>query len=189
MGLRKIRKQLVYERRWLRKKFEKHRRINIRAAEPGVHRFVIVLDHLKPTYNVGKIFRSADAFGAREVHLVGIPFFNPVPAMGSFKWVPARFHDDFPTCHRELSANGYRMFRLDPETGRPVSRVDLPEKSAFIFGHEEFGISFDPADYPDIQALTIPQFGKVQSLNVSIASAIVMYEYARRHGAHAKAKL
>ena len=46
-----------------------------------------------------------------------------------------------------------------------------------MLGHEEFGFSFEPQDYPELQKLTIPQFGSVQSLNVSIAASVVMYEY------------
>jgi tRNA G18 (ribose-2'-O)-methylase SpoU len=48
-------------------------------------------------------------------------------------------------------------------------------------GHEERGISAGIAAYPDIQSLSIPQFGKVQSLNVSIAASIVMWEYLRQN--------
>jgi tRNA G18 (ribose-2'-O)-methylase SpoU len=58
--------------------------------------------------------------------------------------------------------------------------MELPHKSAFILGHEEFGCSFVPDDYPQMQTLTIPQFGSVQSLNVSIAASVVMYEYVRQ---------
>ena len=64
----------------------------------------------------------------------------------------------------------------------PLPGAELPAKSAFVMGHEEHGLSFDRADYPDIRALTIPQFGPVQSLNVSVAASIVMYEYIRLHG-------
>ena len=67
-------------RRLLREKalrrYEKHRRRN-RFAESGVHDFVIVLDNLKQSFNIGKIFRSADAMGAAEVHLIGTDFFDP----------------------------------------------------------------------------------------------------------------
>lgn len=151
-------------------------------ATPGVHEFALVLDHLKPTYNVGKIFRSADAFGAAEVHLIGIDFFDPSPGMGSFKWVPARWHDDFAACHADLAARGYRFFVAEPAESAALPTVSLPRKSAFVFGHEEFGISFDKADYPEIGSVMIPQFGRVQSLNVSVAASIVMYEYIRQHG-------
>jgi tRNA G18 (ribose-2'-O)-methylase SpoU len=167
------------ERQRAMKRHEKHRRRNL-MAEPGEHPFVVVLDHLKAGFNVPKIFRSAEAFGAYEVHLVGIGPFDPAPAKGSFKNVPARNHEDFDHCYQALSERGYTLFTLEPDCGDALAEAQLPPKSAFIFGHEERGISFDRSDYPDIRCMHIPQFGQVQSLNVSIAASIVMYEYVRR---------
>lgn len=162
------------------RRFERHRRANLLATS-GPHQYIIVLDRLKPLFNIGKIFRSADAFGAHEVHLIGIDTFDPGPAMGSFKWVPARFHDNFEACYQNLDDRGYALFTLEAEAGRPLSGTHMPKKSAFILGHEEFGLSFSPADYPGIRSLRIPNLGKVQSLNVSVAASIVMYEYLRQH--------
>ena len=142
---------------------------------------MIVLDHLKPAFNIGKIIRSADAFGAQAVHLIGIDFFDPAPAMGSFKWVPAKFYSDFASCHGDLSSRGFTFFTLEPEKGEKLPAVSLPERCAFVLGHEEFGLSFNKSDFGGIESLTVPQFGKVQSLNVSIAASIVMYEYVRQH--------
>ena len=180
MTLRKLRQRLELQRKTALQRFEKHRRKSL-LAEPGAHNFMIVLDNLKPAYNIGKIFRSADAFGAKGVCLVGIDFFDPAPAMGSFKWVPSEFYREFDDCFKDLENRGYRLFMLEPENGPSLTDLRLPEKSAFVFGHEEFGFSFDPVDYPDISSLRIPQFGKVQSLNVSIAASITMYEYVRQH--------
>jgi tRNA G18 (ribose-2'-O)-methylase SpoU len=180
MGLRQIRRRIQQQRIAAQRRFRRQKNANL-LAHPGAHDFIIILDGLKPAFNIGKIFRSADAFGAREVHLVGIDFFDPAPAMGSFKWVPARFHAHFETCHQDLSARGYTLFTLDPVNGPSLTQVALPRNSAFIFGHEEYGISADITAYPDIQPLTIPQFGQVQSLNVSIAASIAMWEYLRQH--------
>ena len=180
MGLRQLRRKLQQQRIAARKRFRRQKNAN-RLAAPGAHSFIIVLDSLKPAFNVGKIFRNADAFGAREVHLVGIDFFDPAPSMGSFKWVPARFHEHFASVHQELAKRDYTLFALEPQTGPPINAHPLPRRSAFIFGHEEYGLSFDPADYPDIEPLMIPQFGQVQSLNVSNAAAVVMWEYLRQH--------
>jgi len=96
MGLREIRRRLQKERQSAIRRFRKQKRLNSMAA-PGGHDFVVVLDHLKPAFNIGKIFRSADAFDAAEVHLIATPFFDPAPAKGSFKWVPAKFHDTLVT--------------------------------------------------------------------------------------------
>lgn len=180
MVSRECREQLRAERRNAMKRYEKHRRKNL-LASPGPNQFVIVLDNLKAGFNVPKIFRSAEAFGAHEVHLIGIGPFDPAPAKGAFKNVPAKFHDDFDSCYRELMARGYTPFTLEPDCSNSIMTTALPEKSAFIMGHEERGISFDRADYPEVDCLTIPQVGKVQSLNVSIAASIVMYEYARQY--------
>ena len=162
---------------WL---FRRHKNANL-LARPGLHPFIIVLDHLKSDFNIGKIFRSADAFGAHEVHLIGIEAFNPASAMGSFKWIPAKFHRDFQTCHDDLTARGYVLWTLEPQAEARLPQIELPLKSAFILGHEEFGIHITKANYPDLRTLQIPQFGRVQSLNVSIAASIVMYEYVRQH--------
>lgn len=180
MVSREMRRRMKLERINTLKRFQRHKRKNM-LATPGPHAYIVVLDGLKPTFNIGKIFRSAEAFGAHEVHLVGTDFFDPAPAVGAFKWVPARFHETFDACHRDLSDRGYSMFTLEPEDGRPLLDVALPEKSAFIFGHEEFGISFDKNDYENISTIRIPQFGRSQSLNVSVAASIVMYEYVRQH--------
>ena len=58
-------------------RYNKERQRNM-LAKPGAHQFVLVLDQLKPGFNVGKIFRSAEAFGAGAVHLVDIGPFRPV---------------------------------------------------------------------------------------------------------------
>ena len=79
-------------------RYNKERQRNI-LAQPGPNDFIVVLDGLKPGFNVAKIFRSADAFGAAAVHLVNIGTFDPAPAKGSFRKVPAVFHDDFASSY------------------------------------------------------------------------------------------
>ena len=179
MGLRQDRRRINMGRRLAMKRFKNQLRRNV-LASPGRHQFIIVLDHLKPRYNIGKIFRSADAFGAHEIHLVGIAFFDPAPAMGSFKWVPAKFFDDAHGCISQLLERDYHIFLLDPSSGTCLTQAVFPSRSAFVFGHEEYGFSFDPNSYREITRLTIPQYGKVQSLNVSVAASLTMYEYVRQ---------
>ncbi len=139
---------------------------------------VVVLDHLKAGFNVAKVFRSAQAFGVREVHLVDIGPFDPAPAKGAFRVVPARFFDQLDHSMAALRSAGYGIFRLAADDGPCLSSVELPRRCAFVLGHEEFGISSAGAALP---ALRIPQVGQVQSLNVSIAASIAMYEYLRQY--------
>jgi tRNA G18 (ribose-2'-O)-methylase SpoU len=150
------------------------------TATPGAHDFVLVLDHLKAGFNIPKIFRSAEAFGAREIHLINVAPFDPAPAKGAFRKVPAHFHGSFQACHDQLREQGYTLFILEAGCGTALFQTSLPAKCAFILGNEGLGISFDPKKYPEIRCLGIPQFGSMESLNVSIAASIVMYEYVRQ---------
>ncbi len=161
------------------KRYERDR-VRNRLATPGPFDFVLVLDHLKASFNIPKIFRSAEAFGAHAIHLIGSEPFDPAPAKGAFRKVPARFHDRFADSHAELRAAGYTLFRLEADCGNSLYDTPLPRRAAFILGNEGVGITFDPANYPDVQCLAIPLVGQTESLNVSIAASIVMYEYVRQ---------
>ncbi len=160
-------------------RYIKQRRRN-QLAKPGVHQFILVLDHMKAGFNVAKIFRSAEAFGAYEIHLIDIGPFDPSPAKGSFKKVPARFFSTFDESYQELVDRGYQVISLDASCESSLTSVDLSTKCAFVLGHEEWGHSFKKSDYPDIGCLSIPQYGQVESLNVAVAASVVMYEYVRQ---------
>jgi tRNA G18 (ribose-2'-O)-methylase SpoU len=163
-------------------RFTKAVRKNMVSARPGIHPCVVVLDGLKPDFNIGKIFRTAEAFSIREIHLINIDYFDPEPAKGSIRWLPFVKHDSFADCYQQLADQGYTCITLEPGQDEILGKTSLPEKAAFVLGHEEFGLSFDRADYPDILSLSIAQWGHVQSLNVSVAASIVLYEYVRQHG-------
>ena len=158
------------------KRYKKDRQRKV-LAKPGEHEFILVLDHLYAGFNVPKIFRTAEAFGASEIHLINIGEFDPAPAKGAFRKVPAKFHDNVADCFAELKERGYTLFTLEADKGKTLYEAKLPVKSAFILGNEDNGISFDYAEYPEIECLSIPHFGATESLNVSVAGSIVMYEY------------
>ena len=161
-------------------RYKKDRQRNV-LAKPGEHSFILVLDHLQAGFNVPKIFRSAEAFGAHEIHLVNVDAFDPAPAKGAFRKVPAKFYDSIEQCFQELKERGYSLFTLEADKGKTLYESKLPEKSAFILGNEDRGISFDYTSYPEIECLSIPHFGVTESLNVSIAASIVMYEYISQY--------
>ena len=171
----RIARQQQVEQRYL-----KNRQRNV-MAEPGQHSFVMVLDHLKAGYNVPKIFRSTHAFGGEAIHLVNIGVFDPAPAKGAFRKVPAVFNDTIEQSLDQLRASGHTLYALAANGQANLNEVALDKKAAFIIGHEEVGLSFDPADHPDIITLSIPLSGPMESLNASIAASIVMFEYQRQH--------
>ncbi|MCG7991992.1 MAG: TrmH family RNA methyltransferase [Candidatus Thiodiazotropha lotti] len=161
-------------------RYTKQRQRNV-LAKPGVNDFILVLDHMKAGFNVAKIFRSAEAFGAAEIHLIDIGPFDPSPGKGAFKKVPAKFYDSFERSYQELVKRDYKIVALSSDCEHLSTESVLDSKTAFVLGHEEWGRSFEMADYPDIRCLAIPQFGQVESLNVAVAASIMMYEYIRQH--------
>jgi len=178
MSMKKFRHDF---RKHAEQRYEKQRRKNL-LATPGIHNCIIVLDNLKAGFNVPKIFRSAEAFGIQEIHLINIGVFDPAPGKGAFKKVPARFYTSFDESYQRLIDEGYSIFVMEADQGNALTTRQLPEKSAFVFGHEEVGHSFELSDYDNISSLSIPQYGQVESLNVSVAASVVMYEYIRQHG-------
>jgi tRNA G18 (ribose-2'-O)-methylase SpoU len=161
-------------------RYTKQRQRNL-LAKPGPHPFIVVLDHMKAGFNVAKIFRSAEVFGACEVHLINIGPFDPSPGKGGFKKVPARFFKTFDASYADLKCRDYQVFMLSADSDNSLLSERLPEKAAFVLGHEEWGHSFKQEDYPDIKRISIPQFGQIESLNVAVAASVTMYEYVRQY--------
>lgn len=163
----------------MQKTFERQRLLNKVMSKPGPFPYVLVLDHLKVDFNIGKIIRSAEAFGAHAVDVVGTSFFDPLPAKGCMKRVPWNMHKTFHESYEKWDAQGYTFYAFDVDAKDSIHQVDFPDKSAFILGHEGFGFTFNKELYPKIKFMKIPQFGLVESLNVSVAASVVMYEFAR----------
>ena len=163
----------------MQKTFERQRLLNKMMSRPGPFPYVLILDHLKVDFNIGKIIRSAEAFGARAVDVVGTSFFDPMPAKGCMKRVPWNMHKTFHESYEKWDREGYTFYAFDSMAEDSIHEVSFPEKSAFILGHEGFGFTFKQELYPKIKVIKIPQFGLVESLNVSVAASVVMYEFAR----------
>ena len=117
----------------------------------------------------------------REVHLIGIPTFDPKPCKGTLKQTRTKSFETFAQSYQALAAEGYTFFSLDTNGTTHLGTKTFPKKSAFVIGHEEFGLSFQATEFPLLTGIKIPQFGIVQSLNASIAAGIVCFEYLRQH--------
>lgn len=80
-----------------------------------------------------------------------------------------------------LVEQGFRFFALDLAAKMELKNIKLPEKTALILGHEEFGVSKELLEHEWVHSLKISGDGKTQSLNVSVAAAIASYEYLRQY--------
>jgi len=146
---------------------------------------VPVLEGLSDPHNGAAILRSADAFGCHEVHLVEGRFPFAVShrvSRGTHRWLELVRHAGAEACAASLHARGYAIFVASMEgTMVPEDLARVP-KAAIVLGNEHKGPSEAMRAAAD-GTYRIPMVGFVESLNVSVASAITLYVASRgRHG-------
>lgn len=144
-----------------------------------------VLDGLSDPHNGAAIVRSADAFGCHEVHLVAgrHPFaVAHKVSRGAHRWLDLVRHETADACVDALEARGYSLFVADMDgTLTPEDLARVP-RAAVVVGNERRGVSEVFRDRA-AGVYRIPMVGFVESLNVSVASAITLYVAAQgRHG-------
>jgi tRNA G18 (ribose-2'-O)-methylase SpoU len=148
---------------------------------------VIVLDHVRSSHNVGAVFRTADAFRMEAVYLCGITATPPdaeihKTALGAEDTVAWRFFDDTIDAIQELKNQGYILCALEQTEGSVSLKDFIPEKQkkyAVVVGHEVKGIQQEVVDLCDT-CIEIPQFGVKHSLNVSVATGIVLWDFFQK---------
>ncbi len=179
---RAVAKSFRKSKAYIQKIYEKER-IMAKHAPEGSQDFVLVLDQLKAGYNIPKIYRSAQAFGCRKVISIGVGPFDPSPSRGAFRHTRSVFAEAPGLDElQSLRAEDYDFWLLDAKGDESLFSVSFSAKSAFILGHEEFGVSSELSALKGVRRLSIPHWGPMESLNVSIAASLVMYEYLRQRG-------
>jgi tRNA (guanosine-2'-O-)-methyltransferase len=143
----------------------------------------VVLEHVEKPHNLSAILRSCDAVGALEAHIVSLQgrprTFNST-AQGSQKWVPLHDHPNIETAIGSLKNRGFRIYgtHLGVEA-KDYRDCDFTGPTAFVLGAEKWGLTDQARDLMD-EALFIPMRGMVQSLNVSVATATLLFEALRQ---------
>jgi tRNA (guanosine-2'-O-)-methyltransferase len=144
----------------------------------------LVLENIHDPHNVSAIFRSCDAVGVMGVELVytreKFPHIGKKSSSSAYKWVAHRNHRSINECYTALREQGFMIVasRLDGAS-RSLYELDLTAKTAIVFGNEHRGVSDDAADRAD-NTFQIPMMGMIQSLNVSVAAAVCLYEALRQ---------
>ena len=143
----------------------------------------VLLEHVEKPHNLSAILRSCDAVGALEAHAVsfeGRPRTFNSTAQGSQKWVPLHDHPDAETAIRYLKERGFRLYGTHLGVDAKDYRdCDFTGPTAFVLGAEKWGLTDQARDLMD-EALFIPMRGMVQSLNVSVATATLLFEALRQ---------
>lgn len=146
---------------------------------------VLVLDNIRSVYNVGSIFRTADAFRIEKIYLCGITAKPPMPeihktALGAEDAVEWIYCSDTSEAISQLRQQNYWILAVEQvENSIKLNHWQLDNRPVtLVVGNEVKGVQQEIVDLCD-NSLEIPQFGTKHSLNVANTAAIVMWEYFR----------
>lgn len=143
--------------------------------------FHIAIENYQHDFNIGTIVRNANAFNAAGVHVVGKRKWNRRGAMVTDKYLQL-YHHETPedlrawAAEQQLSITG-----IDNIPGsNELAKATLPEPTILFFGQEGPGLSPEAQGICE-QIIAIEQFGSTRSVNVGVASGIIMYSWLRQH--------
>ena len=156
----------------------------------------VVIENVHDPHNISAVLRSCDAVGIMTVHLVYTveerPPLSRISSASAMKWLDIVDHPDIASCYAALRAEGFTIYATHVDAAsRDLYDVDLTQPVALVFGNEHRGVSGEALANADA-AVVIPMMGMVQSLNISVACAVSLYEALRQRraaGAYAQPKL
>jgi tRNA G18 (ribose-2'-O)-methylase SpoU len=145
------------------------------------HDFHVAIENWQHDFNIGSIFRTANAFLAKEVHIVGHRKWNRRGAMVTDRYQHVRYHRDFTELADWCRDVSVPMVGIDNLPGSvPLESFSLPRSCLLLFGQEGPGLS--PAAHEAASAVcSIAQFGSTRSINAGAAAAIAMHAWIRQH--------
>jgi tRNA G18 (ribose-2'-O)-methylase SpoU len=145
------------------------------------HRFHVAIENWRHDFNIGTVVRTANAFLAAEVHIVGRRRWNRRGAMVTDRYQHLRHHDSVEELAAHLAARDVTLLGIDNLPGaRPLEEARLPEDVCLLFGQEGPGLS-DGARATCAGTLSIAQYGSTRSINASAAAAIAMHTWVVQH--------
>lgn len=168
------------------RKFKSDKRLEKISAAANARQFSlsVVLENIHDEHNVSAIIRSCEAVGIPKVNLLytieKFPKISRISSASASKWVDTEKYSSVNECFGTLRKNGFIIYSsyLDP-TAKSLYQLDLTKKTALVFGNEHRGISDEIKEYSD-ELFYIPMKGMVQSLNVSVAIAVSLFEALRQ---------
>lgn len=146
----------------------------------------VLMEKVNKSHNFSAILRNCDAVGVLDAHVVppdkGLDFHHATSA-GTRKWIRVHQHDTVSGAVSHLHDRGFRVLAAHPSDGAMDFRqVDLTQPTAVMMGAELHGVSEEGLEMAD-EHVVIPMVGMVHSLNVSVATALILYEAQRQRGA------
>jgi len=152
----------------------------LRHRQPDL---TVVMDNVNKAHNLSAIIRSCDCVGIGEIHAISYRksiYTEQNAAAGASKWITMNLYPDVECAYKKLSKAGMQIIvATNSEKCEDFRSVDYTLPTALVVGAEWDGISEEAIKGAD-QAITIPMIGMGESLNVSVATAVVLFEAQRQ---------
>ena len=145
------------------------------------HPFHVAIENFGHDLNIGTVVRTANAFLAAEVHVVGRRRWNRRGAMVTDRYQHLRHHPEVGGLLDYAVAHGLAVVAVDNGPGAaPLETVDLPRHCVLVFGEEGPGLTPEARAGADL-TVSISQYGSTRSLNAGVAAGIAMHGWIRQH--------
>ncbi|MFN8168674.1 MAG: RNA methyltransferase [Candidatus Nanopelagicales bacterium] len=147
------------------------------------HPFHVAIENLAHDFNIGSVVRTANAFNAASVRVVGRRRWNRRGAMVTDRYLHVEHHEDAASLAAWARAEGLPLVGVDNLPGAvPLESYPVPRACVLLFGQEGSGLSDEARAACDV-TVSIAQFGSTRSINVGAAAAIAMHVWVRAHAA------
>jgi len=160
---------------------DKRKELFKNVLQDRTRHFTVVLEDIYQQHNSSAVIRTCDIFGIQDIHVIENKYHSKVSrhvAKGSQKWLTFHKHNDgtdnTKACMHDLRKQGYQIIATTPHNDSCyLHDFDISKKSAFVFGVEKDGVSDLVLNEAD-GFLKIPMVGFTESLNISVAVAIIL---------------
>ncbi|MCH8560140.1 TrmH family RNA methyltransferase [Nesterenkonia sp. DZ6] len=145
------------------------------------HDFHVAIENWQHDFNIGTVVRTANAFMAKEVHIIGRRRWNRRGAMVTDRYQHVRHHASVEDFVAWAESEGLPVLGVDlfPDS-MPIETYELPKRCVLVFGQEGPGLS-DEVREAALDTLSIAQFGSTRSINAGTAAGIAMHAWIRQH--------
>ena len=151
----------------------------LQVISARTNHFTVAMEDVFQMHNTSAVVRTCEVFGVQQAHSIEGQFGKRIDAkiaMGAQKWVDVFRYNDTQSCIDALRAQGYQIVATTPHKDAYfLNDFDISKKSAFFFGTEKEGLSELVLSQADTY-LKIPMVGFTESLNISVAVAIVLQQ-------------
>ncbi|MBT0566211.1 RNA methyltransferase [Williamsia sp. CHRR-6] len=145
------------------------------------HQFHVAIENFAHDANIGTVVRTANAFAASAVHIVGRRRWNRRGAMVTDRYQHLHHHPDVHSLMEWAAQQHLSVVAVDNTPGSvPLETAELPRECVLLFGQEGPGVSPDAVSRADL-TVSIAQFGSTRSINAGVAAGIAMHAWIRQH--------